>query len=184
MPRNIQDERNIREKSLEDDALIDEYSSPPFSSFLFIAFVELSLYCQPLSIPYLTSTIYPSSNAKCLPFIHPFNRWNLLLLGIFLRCVVTRQIFVSKLCPCIEIRNWKQYFFLLKPISLKNNGEITDNYGFCYVVASTVPIESQRQYNDSERRSTNGLGWYDWLQTRYSFQSHRWHSWYLKQQES
>lgn len=41
---------------------------------------------------------------------------------------------------------------------MKNNGEITDNYGFCCIVASTVPIESQRQYNDSEGRSTNSLG--------------------------
>lgn len=49
----------------------------------------------------------------------------------------------------IEIEN--NIFFLLKPISLKNNGEIRDNYGFCCVVASTVPIESQRQYNDSDR---------------------------------
>lgn len=56
----------------------------------------------------------------------------------------------------IEIEN--NISFLLKPISLKNNGEITGNYGFYCIVASTVPIESQRQYNDSERRSTSGLG--------------------------
>lgn len=58
----------------------------------------------------------------------------------------------------IEIEN--NIFFLLKLllVSLKNNGEITDNYGFCCIVASTVPIESQRQYNYSEGRSTNDLG--------------------------